>query len=83
MLKSKLMNLLINALHVEYDPQNTHMLLGGLLLCVQDSALYESAEHITQPVNEVPSNLLSSGKFRFFNSCTLVFFAISKNHYLN
>ncbi|XP_048519931.1 ral GTPase-activating protein subunit beta isoform X3 [Dendroctonus ponderosae] len=60
MLKSKLMNLLMNALHVEYDPQNTHMLLGGLLLCVQDSALYESAEQITQSVTEVPSNLLSS-----------------------
>lgn len=27
-LKSRLMNLLINALQVETDPQNTHMLLG-------------------------------------------------------
>lgn len=60
MLKPKLMNLLMNALQVEYDPQNTHMLLGGLFLCVQDSALYETAEHITQPVNESTSNLLSS-----------------------
>lgn len=29
-LKSRLMNLLINALQVETDPQNTHMLLGKL-----------------------------------------------------
>lgn len=28
-LKPKLMNLLINALQVEIDPQNTHMLLGN------------------------------------------------------
>lgn len=31
-LKSKLMNLLINALQVETDSQNTHMLLGKLYL---------------------------------------------------
>ncbi|CAG9768936.1 unnamed protein product [Ceutorhynchus assimilis] len=60
MLKPKLMNLLMNALQVEFDPQNTHMLLGGLFLSVQDSALYEIAEHITQPINESASNLLSS-----------------------
>lgn len=30
-LKSRLMNLLINALQVETDPQNTHMLLGKLI----------------------------------------------------
>ncbi|XP_050299716.1 ral GTPase-activating protein subunit beta isoform X2 [Anthonomus grandis grandis] len=60
-LKPKLMNLLMNALQVEYDPQNTHMLLGGLFLCVQDSALYETAEHVTQSVTgENPGNLLSS-----------------------
>ncbi|KAF7287226.1 hypothetical protein GWI33_002045 [Rhynchophorus ferrugineus] len=59
-LKPKLMNLLMNALQVEFDPQNTHMLLGGLFLCVQDSALYETAEHITQPINDTTSNLLSS-----------------------
>ncbi|XP_066254147.1 ral GTPase-activating protein subunit beta isoform X7 [Euwallacea similis] len=59
-LKPKLMNLLMNALQVEYDPLNTHMLLGGLFLSVQDSALYETTEHITQAVNESSSNLLSS-----------------------
>lgn len=31
-LKSRLMNLLINALQVETDPQNTHMLLGKSVL---------------------------------------------------
>ncbi|XP_066140830.1 ral GTPase-activating protein subunit beta isoform X3 [Euwallacea fornicatus] len=59
-LKPKLMNLLMNALQVEYDPLNTHMLLGGLFLSVQDSALYETTQHITQAVNESSSNLLSS-----------------------
>lgn len=29
-LKSRLMNLLINALQVETDSQNTHMLLGNI-----------------------------------------------------
>ncbi|XP_058804059.1 ral GTPase-activating protein subunit beta isoform X2 [Phymastichus coffea] len=63
-LKPKLMNLLINALQVEVDPQNTHMLLGGLLLSVQDSAAAEEAEQVTQPdtalPNETTTNLLSS-----------------------
>lgn len=54
------MNLVMNALQVESDPQNTHMLLGGLFLCVQDSAIFEKVEQVTQPVTET-SNLLSSG----------------------
>ncbi|XP_015175300.1 PREDICTED: ral GTPase-activating protein subunit beta isoform X2 [Polistes dominula] len=62
-LKSRLMNLLINALQVETDPQNTHMLLGGLLLSVQDSAAAEEVEQVTQPdavPNDTSVNLLSS-----------------------
>ncbi|KAK4886376.1 hypothetical protein RN001_002647 [Aquatica leii] len=59
-LKPKLMNLLMNALQVESDPQNAHMLLGGLFLCVQDSAAFEAVEHVTQPLPEAPTNLLSS-----------------------
>ncbi|XP_014219177.1 ral GTPase-activating protein subunit beta isoform X2 [Copidosoma floridanum] len=63
-LKPRLMNLLSNALQVEVDPQNTHMLLGGLLLSVQDSAAAEEAEQVTQPdstvSNETTTNLLSS-----------------------
>ncbi|XP_017842322.2 LOW QUALITY PROTEIN: ral GTPase-activating protein subunit beta [Drosophila busckii] len=43
-LKSRLMNILMNALQVETDAQNTHMLLGGLLLCVQDSVSIEESE---------------------------------------
>lgn len=61
-LKPKLMNLLMNALQIETDPQNTHMLLGGLFLCVQDSAIFEKIEQIQQPITETTSTLLSSGK---------------------
>lgn len=64
-LKPKLMNLLMNALQIESDPQNTHMLLGGLFLCVQDSAIFEKVEHVTQTSTE-GSNLLSSGKKFYF-----------------
>ncbi|XP_046680687.1 ral GTPase-activating protein subunit beta isoform X3 [Homalodisca vitripennis] len=62
-LKPRLMNLLINALQVEADPQNTQMLLGGLMLSVLDSALFEEMDQVTQPdvvSNETTSNLLSS-----------------------
>ncbi|XP_012060103.1 PREDICTED: LOW QUALITY PROTEIN: ral GTPase-activating protein subunit beta [Atta cephalotes] len=62
-LKSRLMNLLINALQVETDPQNTHMLLGALLLSVQDSAAAEEVEQVTQPdtvASDSTTNLLSS-----------------------
>lgn len=62
-LKPKLMNLVTNALQVETDPQNTHMLLGGLFLSVQDSAVYEKVEQVTQPLVDVSPNLLSSGKY--------------------
>ena len=41
-LKLKLVNLLIQALHTETDSVNIHMLLGGLLVIVQDSAIFES-----------------------------------------
>ncbi|XP_056640565.1 ral GTPase-activating protein subunit beta isoform X3 [Diorhabda sublineata] len=58
-LKPKLMNLLMNALQIETDSQNTHMLLGGLFLCVQDSAIFEKVEQVTQNSTEC-SNLLSS-----------------------
>ncbi|XP_034949716.1 ral GTPase-activating protein subunit beta isoform X2 [Chelonus insularis] len=62
-LKPRLMNLLINALQVETDPLNTHMLLGGLLLSVQDSATVEEVEHSTVVdtlTNDTSTNLLSS-----------------------
>lgn len=67
-LKPRLMNLLINALQVESDPQNTQMLLGGLLLSVQDSAAFEFSDQVSQPDvgnagltnSDSASNLLSS-----------------------
>ncbi|KAL7742458.1 hypothetical protein ACLKA6_019087 [Drosophila palustris] len=65
-LKSRLMNILMNALQVETDAQNTHMLLGGLLLCVQDAVTFEECElsgneHLNQNQNQNhEDNLLSS-----------------------
>ncbi|XP_058168057.1 ral GTPase-activating protein subunit beta [Anopheles ziemanni] len=64
-LKPRLINVLMNALQVETDPQNTHMLLGGLHLCVQDSVTFEEMEngpealHVMHPTADT-SNLLSS-----------------------
>jgi len=43
-LKPRLVNLLINALQVEVEAGNTQMLLGCLMLAVQDSAALEEAE---------------------------------------
>lgn len=63
-LKPRLMNLVMNALQVETDPQNTHMLLGGLFLCVQDSAIFEKVEQVMQPPTEASTNLLSSGNLK-------------------
>lgn len=65
-LKPRLINILMNAIQVESDPQNTHMLLGGLMLCVQDSALFEECAEIGadgRQTSPAPSdtNLLSSG----------------------
>lgn len=67
-LKPRLINILINALQVETDGQNTHMLLGGLLLAVQDSTIFEENENIggssqTSPPNSDTTNLLSSGSY--------------------
>lgn len=65
-LKPRLINVLMNALQVETDAQNTHMLLGGLLLCVQDSAEFEENETSGELYQSSPApsdaNLLSSGK---------------------
>lgn len=65
-LKPRLINILMNAIQVETDPHNTHMLLGGLMLCVQDSALFEECAEINvdaRQTSPAPSdtNLLSSG----------------------
>ncbi|KAI5710614.1 hypothetical protein M8J75_010125 [Diaphorina citri] len=56
-LKPRLVNLVITALQVETDLQNTQSLLGGLLLCVQDSAMFElSSEVANTGVPSVPPN---------------------------
>lgn len=68
-LKPRLMNLVMNALQVETDPQNTHMLLGSLFLCVQDSAIFEKVEQVTQPPTEATTNLLSSGEIVLHVAC--------------
>ncbi|GIY75210.1 ral GTPase-activating protein subunit beta [Caerostris darwini] len=49
-LRIRLVNLLINALQVETESLNIHMLLGGLLFYIQDSAASEEVEQITQPL---------------------------------
>lgn len=61
----------MNAIQVETDPQNTHMLLGGLMLCVQDVALFEELADIGTDMRQTspaPSdaNLLSSGKLMHY-----------------
>lgn len=68
-LKPRLMNILMNALQVETDAQNTHMLLGGLLLCVQDAVTFEETEvSLTEHMSAGESgqhhedNILSSGE---------------------
>lgn len=58
----------MNALQVETDPNNTHMLLGGLLLTVQDSAVYEDTVDVQVDLRQTSpalsdTNLLSSGRF--------------------
>jgi len=65
-LKPRLINILMNALQVETDSQNTHMLLGGLLLCVQDSVTFEEVENGPSDAQSAPEmNLLSSGELLF------------------
>ncbi|XP_030384786.1 ral GTPase-activating protein subunit beta [Scaptodrosophila lebanonensis] len=43
-LRGRLINILMNALQVETDSQNIHMMLGGLMLLVQDSVTFEETE---------------------------------------
>ncbi|XP_037885903.1 ral GTPase-activating protein subunit beta isoform X4 [Glossina fuscipes] len=53
-LKPRLINILMNALQVETDAQNTHMLLGGLLLTVQDAVTFEDTESLNGDQHNVP-----------------------------
>jgi hypothetical protein len=67
-LKPRLINILMSALQIETDSQNTHMLLGGLLLCVQDSVAFEDSESVSDlnSTSAKETNLLSSGEFICF-----------------
>lgn len=62
-LRPQLVNLLTNALQVEVDPANTQMLLGGLLFCVQDAALCEVMDSVSQHnfSADRDHNIMSSG----------------------
>lgn len=61
-LKPRLINILMSGLQVETDSQNTHMLLGALLLCVQDSVIHEELDGSDVQSSSAPeTNLLSSG----------------------
>ena len=46
-LKRKIIELLYQALKIATDATNTQMLLGGLMLLIQDTAMCESAEQVT------------------------------------
>lgn len=73
-LKPRIMNILMNALQVETDAQNTHMLLGGLLLAVQDAVTFEDQETTEEASAPTPdTNLLSSGLHFEFNFFSLLF----------
>ena len=50
-LKPRLFHLAINALQVEEDACNTHILLGGLMFLVQDTIVLENMEN-SQPQNQ-------------------------------
>lgn len=64
-LKPRLINIMMSALQIETDSQNTHMLLGGLLLCVQDAVNFEEVDSGASDVQSSSAretNLLSSGE---------------------
>lgn len=68
----------MSALQIETDSLNTHMLLGGLMLCVQDSVNFEEVENSPSEVQSArDTNLLSSGKNGSESSFS-VFFIISE-----
>ncbi|XP_013113651.1 ral GTPase-activating protein subunit beta isoform X13 [Stomoxys calcitrans] len=60
-LKPRLINILMNALQVETDAQNTHMLLGGLLLTVQDAVTFEDSESLATEHHNIHGGSPSPG----------------------
>lgn len=59
----------MSAIQVETDAENTHMLLGGLMLSVQDSVAYEGSDNNAEATITSDSNLLSSGKWKKTGAC--------------
>ncbi|XP_052058884.1 ral GTPase-activating protein subunit beta-like isoform X2 [Mytilus californianus] len=56
-LRKRITELLLRALLIETDPTNTQMLLGGLMLAVQDQAMFEEAEQNTlQPQHDTSTD---------------------------
>ena len=56
-LRKRITELLLRALLIEVDPINTQMLLGGLMLTVQDLAMCEEAEQATiQPQHDTSTD---------------------------
>lgn len=72
-LRIRLVNLLINALQVETESTNTHMLLGGLLFYIQDSAASEEVEQITQPSLNDNASVESANSFLSSDSTHALF----------
>lgn len=71
----------MSALQIETDSQNTHMLLGGLLLCVQDSVNFEESDSASdgQSNSARETNLLSSGEHFAFGSFTFLIISSGQN----
>ncbi|CAH1791195.1 unnamed protein product, partial [Owenia fusiformis] len=62
-LKMRMIELLLRALTIETDSMNTQMLLGGLMLCVQDLAMCEEVEQtmVQQTTDACPETIPESG----------------------
>ncbi|XP_037072244.1 ral GTPase-activating protein subunit beta-like [Pollicipes pollicipes] len=68
-LRPRLVGLLISGLQQETDTANCQMMLGGLLMCVQDSALYEeSSQMMPDPMS--PGQAASSAAPDSLSACS-------------
>ncbi|WAR19879.1 RLGPB-like protein, partial [Mya arenaria] len=71
-LKPRITELLLNALQIETDSTNTQMLLGGLMLLVQDMALCEEAEQTTvqPPQDDTDHTVHADSAYGLFGHAT-------------
>ncbi|XP_064603525.1 ral GTPase-activating protein subunit beta-like isoform X2 [Liolophura sinensis] len=73
-LKVRMIELLLKALLKETDSSNTQLLLGGLMLAMQDLALCEEADQTTlQPAHDVPVTVDSDSHMDSFHQESLHF----------